>query len=102
MDDQIMKKKGRGTHQDKITTHDSVNLRDVKWFDNQPVTLSSFVGAKSVAHVQRQEHNKSMGGVDLLDSPIALYHTKIHSKKCYHRLVFHMLDLTVVEAWLLY
>ena len=47
-------------------------------------------------------YNKSMGGVDLLDSLIALYRTKIRSKKWYHRIVFHMLDFTPVYAWLLY
>ncbi|KAG1924641.1 piggyBac transposable element-derived protein 3-like [Pimephales promelas] len=46
-------------------------------------------------------YNKSMGGVDLLDSLIALYRTKIRSKKWYHRIVFHMLDMTLVNAWLL-
>lgn len=43
-------------------------------------------------------YNKSMGGVDLLDSLIALYHTKIRSKKWYHRVTFHILDLTVVQG----
>lgn len=43
-----------------------------------------------------------MGGVDHLDSLIALYRTKIRSRKWYHRIVFHMLNLTAVEAWLLY
>lgn len=43
-----------------------------------------------------------MGGVDLMDSLIVLYRTAIRSKKWYHRIVFHLLDLTVVNAWLLY
>ncbi|MGH0160006.1 UNVERIFIED_CONTAM: hypothetical protein FKN15_038609 [Acipenser sinensis] len=43
-----------------------------------------------------------MGGVDLQDSLIALYQTKIRSKKWYHRIVFHMMDFTLVQAWLLY
>lgn len=49
-----------------------------------------------------QTYNKSMGGVDLLDSLIALYRTKTRSRKWYHRIVFHMLDFTLVNAWLLY
>ncbi|TKS74162.1 Inactive N-acetylated-alpha-linked acidic dipeptidase-like protein 2 [Collichthys lucidus] len=36
-----------------------------------------------------REYNKNMGGVDLLDSLIALYRKKIRSKKWYHRLMFH-------------
>ena len=43
-----------------------------------------------------------MGGVDLLDSLIALYRIKLRSKKYYHRLFFHFLDMTVVTSWLLY
>ena len=43
-----------------------------------------------------------MGGVALLDSLIALYRTKIKLKKWYHRLVYHFVDMTVVQSWLLY
>lgn len=43
-----------------------------------------------------------MGGVDLLDSLIALYRNKVRSKKWYHRLVFHFLDMITVTTWLLY
>ncbi|KAJ8369987.1 hypothetical protein SKAU_G00100150 [Synaphobranchus kaupii] len=78
MDDGAMKAKGRGTHQEKMTTHNGVHLWAVKWFDNRPVTLlSTFVAAHPTTEVQR-------------------------SKKWYHRIVFHMLDLTLVESWLLY
>ena len=51
-----------------------------------------------VVHV----YNRHMGGVDLLDSLIGLYRTKIRSRKWYHRVFFHLMDLTVVNAWLLY
>jgi len=37
-----------------------------------------------------------------MDSLIGLYRIRIRSKKWYHRIFFHMLDLTVVNAWLLY
>ncbi|CAL9684256.1 unnamed protein product [Knipowitschia caucasica] len=36
------------------------------------------------------------------DSLIALYRSKIRSKKWYHRLVFHFIDMMIVTAWLLY
>ena len=48
------------------------------------------------------QYNKSMGGVNLLDSLIASYRSKIKSKKWYHRLVHHFIDMTVVQSWLLY
>lgn len=47
-------------------------------------------------------YNKSMGGVDLLDSLTAPYLTKLRSKKWYHMIVFHMMDFTLINAWLLY
>ncbi|CAK6951131.1 piggyBac transposable element-derived protein 2-like isoform X2 [Scomber scombrus] len=95
-------------------------LHVVKWYDNHPVTLlSDYIEASPVKEVERwdrkqkvnikvpcpavvKEYNKNMGGVDLLDSLIALYRNKIRSKKWYHRLVFHLLDMTIVTAWLLY
>ena len=35
-----------------------------------------------------RKYNQQMGGVDLLDSLIALYRTKMRSKKWYHWLLF--------------
>ncbi|MGH0158816.1 UNVERIFIED_CONTAM: hypothetical protein FKN15_047671 [Acipenser sinensis] len=95
-------------------------LHVVKWYDNRSVTLlSDYTGAHPVTEVDRwdrkqkmitkvpcpavvKEYNKNMGGVDLLDSLIALYRNKIKSKKWYHRLVFHFLDMIIVTSWLLY
>ncbi|XP_062843269.1 piggyBac transposable element-derived protein 3-like [Trichomycterus rosablanca] len=119
-DDKTMKKKGRGTFEEKETKHDAVYLRAVKWYDNRSVILlSTYAAAHPTTLVQRWDkktqemvevvrpnivsiYNKSMGGVDILDSLIALYRTKVRSKKWYHRLFFHMMDMIMVEAWLLY
>ncbi|KAJ4941491.1 hypothetical protein JOQ06_011370 [Pogonophryne albipinna] len=43
-----------------------------------------------------------MGGVDLLDSLIALYRTKVRSRKWHHKIVLHMMGFTLVNVWLLY
>ena len=43
-----------------------------------------------------------MGGRDLLDSLLSLYRIQIRSKKWYHKLFFHFLDVTVVQSWLVY
>lgn len=43
-----------------------------------------------------------MGGVDLLDSLIGRSKIRMRSRKWYLRLFYHLLDLTVVNAWLLY
>ncbi|XP_041920584.1 piggyBac transposable element-derived protein 2-like [Alosa sapidissima] len=119
-EDKEMKAKGRGTFEEMEAKHDGVTLKAVKWYDNRSVILlSTFAAANPTSPVQRWDkkakemvtvprpnivtiYNKSMGGVDLLDSLIALYRTKIRSKKWYHRIVFHLLDLTVVQAWFLY
>ena len=43
------------------------------------------------------EDNQSMGGVDLAD-----YRIQIRSKKYYLKLIFHMLNMIMVNSWLLY
>ncbi|CAM1303566.1 Uncharacterised protein r2_g1334 [Pycnogonum litorale] len=43
-----------------------------------------------------------MGGVDLLNSLIALYRTPVRSKKWYHRIFFHLIDTVVVNCWSTY
>ena len=47
-------------------------------------------------------YNKFMGGIDLLDSLIALYHTKNRPNTWYHRFIVHFNNLIIVQAWLLY
>ena len=47
-------------------------------------------------------YNQFMGGVDLFDSLPALYRITVRSKNWYHRLIFHFLELMLVQAWLLY
>ncbi|XP_047116200.1 piggyBac transposable element-derived protein 3-like [Schistocerca piceifrons] len=117
--DKVMKKKGRGSYEEYLSKIDGITLSAVKWYDNKPVyLLSTFAGVHPTSTVERWDHtkkekinvecpsivhyyNQCTGGVDLLDSLIALYRIKIRSKKFYLRIVFHLLDLTVVNAWLL-
>ena len=49
-----------------------------------------------------QEYNHHMGGVDLLDSLLGYYRNKIKSKKWYHRIFFHLIDMVIVNAWILW
>ncbi|KAJ8409212.1 hypothetical protein AAFF_G00242330 [Aldrovandia affinis] len=120
MCDAELKRAGRGSFEEKMAMVGETTLHAVKWYDNRSVTLlSDYTGANPVTEVDRwdrkqkviiqvprpavvKEYNKNMGGVDLLDSLIALYRNKIRSKKWYHRLVFHFLDMIIVTAWLLY
>jgi hypothetical protein len=43
-------------------------------------------------------YNKFTGGMDLMDLLIALYRTKVRSKKWYHSSFFHFLDMKVVNS----
>ena len=45
---------------------------------------------------------ESMGGVDLADMLIAIYRTKIKTKRWYLKVLFHCLDIAKVNASLLY
>lgn len=118
--DKEMLKKQRGSHVEVSTTYDGVELRAMKWVDNRCVTLlTSFSSAQPLGTCKRYDkkrkeiveipcpkivktYNEEMGRVDLLDSLIALYRIHIRSHKYYHKLVFHFLDVTIVNSWLLY
>lgn len=109
-----LQKLGRGA---KV---EDVEIVSVRWFDNKAVTLlSTFAGCQPTTEVTCRNgkelchetvkcphivsvYNKHMGGVDLIDSLIGLYRNKQRSKKWYHHLFFHLLDMTVINAWLLY
>ena len=112
------KAKGRGSYEKKCNIRGAI-FRAIKWFDSKAVNLASLDSAEPNSSVKRYDraaksqvlllhpnlvetYNKFMGGVDLLDSLIALYRNKPRPKKYYHRLFFHFLDVTVVTFWLLY
>lgn len=118
--DSQMKKSGRGTSIIQVTQVDDVELRAVKWHDNRGVTLlSNFAAVEPQSTVKRWDtkakqykdiscpsivmlYNKFMGGVDLLDSLLALYRICLRSKKWYHKLLWHFFDMMLIQAWLLY
>ena len=119
-EDKVLRKKGRGAMVLQTTVMEGVELRAVKWFDNRGVTLlSPYAAIEPLTNVQRFDrkinrrvqvecpsivttYNQFMGGVDLLDSLLALYRIPVRSKKWYHRLIFHFLDVLLVQSWLLY
>ena len=118
--DKEMKEKGRGSFVEKECSDDGICLRVVKWIDAKGVTfLTSFDSAHPLSSVKRYDksaksridvpcpklvttYNSFMGGVDLLDSLIALYRIKLRSKKYYHRIFFHFVDMVTENCWLLY
>lgn len=57
-----MKKKSRGTLEEKETRYDGVQLRAVKWHDNHAVILlstSAVASAKLMVSVQRWDNKRT-------------------------------------------
>lgn len=118
--DSDMKKKARGTSEECVTTVEGVEVTCVTWKDNKLVNLlSTFAGQEPLGEIRRydrkqskyitiscpnivQIYNKHMGGVDLLDGLIGRYKIKIRTKKWYMRLFYHLLDVTLVNSWIIY
>ena len=126
MSDAELKKRRRGAFSEKVSIIDNVKITTVRWYANRIVNfLSSFVGGQPACKVTRWSnklckvtrwsnklfryeqvpcpnivsiYNKNMGGVDLLDSLIGLYRSRLKSKKWYHRIFFHLIDVAVVKA----
>lgn len=103
----------------------------VLWNDTKPVRfISTFAGIKPFAdhdndnrckpkQLQRwdkatksyvsidcpfviSEYNKYMGGVDLLDGLIGRYHIKMKTGKWTNRIFYHLIDVAMVNAYLLF
>lgn len=118
--DATMKNNGRGSMISKTATVNGVELRAIRWYDNKAVTLlTTYAAVTPTVKVTRWDkkdkryididapaaiptYNKFMGGVDKLDSLLAEHRIRLKSKKWYHRIIFHLLDTVVVQAWLLY
>ncbi|KAJ8929582.1 hypothetical protein NQ314_017719 [Rhamnusium bicolor] len=118
-DDQI-KKENRGTSSEYICSFDGVEVTSVAWKDNKNVCLLyTFAGELPKGSVKRfdkkekksveiqcpnlvLEYNKHMGGIDLMEGLIGRYKIIMRTRKWYMRLFYHLLDVILVNAWLLY
>jgi len=116
--DKELKKEGRGTYDSKIDTNSGIV--GCKWFDNKFVHLfSNYIGPEPTDEVQRwsttsktripvqrpavvKEYNSFMGGVDLHDMLVEIYRIDIRSKRFYLRIIFHLIDMAIVNSWILY
>lgn len=114
------KKMERGSSVEAVAIMENGPVVAVSWKDNKSVNLlSTFAGTQPMGKVKRYdrskkthvqvdcpkivtEYNKHMGGVDLLDSLLGRYKIIQRSKKWYIRLFYHLLDLSVINSWLLY
>jgi len=117
--DKQIKKLSRGASIEQVTSYKSAPISVVLWKDKTVTLLSTYCGElpkltkkqfdkklKKQVEVDCphsiKEYNRHMGGVDLLDSHIGRYKIKIKSRKWYIRLFYHLLDMTVVNSWILY
>ena len=118
--DKLFQKKQRGTFEEREIQLEECKVNYVKWLDNKPVNLvSTFAKAYPSISVSRFErksssnidvtcpdivkrYNASMGGVNLAAQLMSLYRINLMSKKYYHRLIFHMLEMSVINLWQLY
>lgn len=48
-----------------------------------------------------KEYNSFMGSIDLHDMLVEIYRTYIKFKRYYIRIVFHIIDMCVVNSWLM-
>ena len=99
---------------------DVVGLRCVRWNDNSVVTtLSNCIGLYPLDRVERfsrnekkripvarpnliKVYNSAMGGVDLLDSAVGTYRTKIKGKKWWWPHFTNTLGILMGAAWNMY
>ncbi|GBO18512.1 PiggyBac transposable element-derived protein 2 [Araneus ventricosus] len=115
-----LKKFPRGSSDEFVTNVDGVDVSSVIWKDNRCVVfLSTFTAKLPEKKVKRFErstkthkevdcpevvtvYNKHMGGVDLLDSHLGRHRIRMKAKKWYFRLFYHLIDLAIINAWILY
>lgn len=113
-----MKSKGRG-HFDYAVDIEN-NIVVTKWFDNKVVhVISNYIGPHPIDCVKRwsvsqkekmdvprpasiAEYNSYMGGIDLHDMIVELYRVNIKVRRFYLRIIYHLIDMCVVNAWLIY
>ena len=113
-----MQKIGRGTHRYKCDLNSGLIV--VRWYDNKCVNVcSNYANPEPFSPVKRwdrfnkkhinincpdvvKDYNKSTSGVDLPNMLISLYRTTVKMKRWYLKILFHCVDISKVNAWLLY
>ncbi|XP_046986083.1 piggyBac transposable element-derived protein 2-like [Schistocerca americana] len=117
-DEKQLLKQGRSSYDYRKDSHSDLIL--VRRADNKIVThASSFCGVQPLSTVKRwdsneirtidvpcpsivHQYNKHMGGVDLAGMLIELYRIPMKTRRWYMRLFGFMLDLSVVNTWLVF
>ena len=113
-----MKKKDRGYNDHMVSSE--TNVLVCQWLDNKVVSVASNIHSLNPTHMVKcynckekrhievscphliKQYNRNMGGVDKCDMLMSLYRNAMKSNKWYKRIMFHLFDMCVVNAWLLY
>lgn len=116
--DKQLARNGRGSYD--VLVREDQQVAVTKWYDNKSVLfLSSIHAAETVDDCRRydrklrsyvqvprpeivKEYNNNMGGVDLTDRLLAVCPTRMRTKKWTVRFISHLIDLSVVNAWIKY
>lgn len=128
-EEKTMMKFERGTSQEFVASIYGIDVTSISWKDSKIVNLvSTYIGTKppfssitpnESLFVRRfdkkqnksttvscpqivKDYNKNMGGVDLLDSSMSRHKITLKSRKWTNRLFYHLLDMTCINAWILY
>lgn len=129
--DDKLKNKTRGYTEEFVGKAHDCYISSVLWNDTKPVRLiSTYAGVKPYSdddndqrrkpkQLQRwdkatknyisvdcpliiSEYNKHMGGVDLMDGLIGRYHIEMKTNKWTNRIFHHLIDVAMVNAYLLF
>lgn len=113
-----LKKEGRGAIDYRINKDENIIV--CAWFDNKQVlTASNYIGVHPISDCKRYNrkekkdimvdrpaivatYNQFMGGVDKADMMLSFYKTKLKTTKWYLRIFFHLVNMCVVNAWVIY
>ena len=103
-----------------ITTYQDGNILGLKWKDKRYVSVLSTIHDSSMVSKQRrtrqvaggvevvqkpaviEDYNMYMGGVDKSDQLVTYYGFRRCSKKWWKRVFFHLIELAMVNAYILY
>ncbi|XP_049882268.1 piggyBac transposable element-derived protein 3-like [Pectinophora gossypiella] len=117
-EEKVFRKKARGSSEVKVREDGKIAV--TMWLDNKPVLMMSTCYCdqnhdecerwskkdKRYERVRRPEviktYNQNMGGVDLTDRMLSVCPSRNRTKKWTIRVISHLFDLAVVNAWLQY
>lgn len=116
--EKIMARLGRGSSEQTVRSDGKVNV--VQWYDMKSILLASTLlqiepqdtckrwskKDSKYLHIPRpdvvKKYNECMGGIDLIDRMISYYRMGTRTKKWTVKTIFHLFDLGIANAWILY